>query len=997
MRKSLSFLVVFLAAAAAAAAAASSDRDDAVAVARSFYRAYAGGDLEAALSLWTAHSPAADALRRRTQRLLRTHCLALGRLEATDTDIAADAATVKVEAEWLDSGNMPGAMPTVDYGDGKVLLRREAGRWRIAGWQPSAAAFADALASGDEAARAAALRSPRIRCRAALREIARRAVTLTNQEKFEGAASLTAVAKRIAEEIGDDAALSLAISSESILRQSQRGDALAVTLAERSVALAEGAGDADALMRALLTLSRAKLDHSHERAFALRDYGSDPALIAIVASRAAQINNDDGDHWSALQFSNLCLRYAQETGDLAAMINAEMNIAATYDSYGDHSVALVHWLRVAALTGRAGFANIRTDSLLQAAGEEIELGHRIRARALIDQAAREQPKKLGILLLRARCETNRTAAARYLSEALRLAEVNHDGIVKVEALGMLARAQLDQGHPAAALPYVRQIGLLESYESPAAARFDQAALTAETERRLGHAGAALRAVQEAISVAELERATVLGNARQQRAYSAARLRIYGELVTIRAEARQPLAALAAADEAKGRTLLDLLRSRRATLDDVMTAEERQREHDLRERAAALRRRAEAASTTRAALLEQLERSRAEIDDFEAAMAAKYPRTIPSWAPPAPLDEAMLRRLLPDPSIAIVELMVTRDRLHAFVVRRDAAGRVRVRIHTTAMGSGDLRRRVTRFASALASADVDYRADARALYDLLLAPLAPQLAGVRVVCIVPDGPLWRIPFETLMAHDGRFFVERVAPFYVPSIAVYARMRDTERKRGEGMFFALADPAAGRTPGAAMSRLRAGETSPLPDAVREVRTAAQILGGRSAVYVGAAASIARIEAEAADYRVLHFATHGILDDADPMYSHLVFAPAGDDDGVLDAWRIMRMQLNAELAVLSACDTARGGDGEGEGVVGMAWALFVAGCPSTIAAQWKIASAPSADILIDFYRQRAALGDQPFAKTIALANAQRHMLRQPSRRHPFFWAPFILVGVG
>src|SRR5207248_9786161 len=128
-------------------------------------------------------------------------------------------------------------------------------------------------------------------------------------------------------------------------------------------------------------------------------------------------------------------------------------------------------------------------------------------------------------------------------------------------------------------------------------------------------------------------------------------------------------------------------------------------------------------------------------------------------------------------------------------------------------------------------------------------------------------------------DRRFLFEHAAPFYVPSIAAYERMRGAERKREDGMLFALADPVAGRAPGAIVSRLRAGETSPLPDAAREVRAAARILGGHSAVYVGAAASVPRIEEEAGRYRVLHFATHGVLDDVNPMYSHLVFAPSGD----------------------------------------------------------------------------------------------------------------------
>jgi len=109
------------------------------------------------------------------------------------------------------------------------------------------------------------------------------------------------------------------------------------------------------------------------------------------------------------------------------------------------------------------------------------------------------------------------------------------------------------------------------------------------------------------------------------------------------------------------------------------------------------------------------------------------------------------------------------------------------------------------------------------------------------------------------------------------------------------------------------------------------------------------------------------------------------------------MMRTKLHAELAVLSACNTARGGVREGEGVVGMSWALFVAGCPSTIAAQWRIASAPTADLTIAFYRHWNALGDEPFAKTKALAAAQREMLHRRDKRHPFFLTAFILVGVG
>src|SRR5438046_2662530 len=88
----------------------------------------------------------------------------------------------------------------------------------------------------------------------------------------------------------------------------------------------------------------------------------------------------------------------------------------------------------------------------------------------------------------------------------------------------------------------------------------------------------------------------------------------------------------------------------------------------------------------------------------------------------------------------------------------------------------------------------------------------EVSPGRTVCIRPDGPLWELPVEALLAPDGRFFVEHTAPFYAPSIAVYARMRGAGRRPVGGTLFALADPTS--APTAAVGP-RAGERSPLPD--------------------------------------------------------------------------------------------------------------------------------------------------------------------------------------
>jgi CHAT domain-containing protein len=169
-------------------------------------------------------------------------------------------------------------------------------------------------------------------------------------------------------------------------------------------------------------------------------------------------------------------------------------------------------------------------------------------------------------------------------------------------------------------------------------------------------------------------------------------------------------------------------------------------------------------------------------------------------------------------------------------------------------------------------------------------------------------------------------------------------------------------------------------------------------RSKVYVGAEAREDRVKAEAGRARILHFATHGTLDNASPIYSYLALA-RGDknEDGLLEAWELMQMDLHADLAVLSACETARGRYGAGEGVIGLTWALFVAGVPSTVVSQWKVESASTRDLMLNFHRQlRAPAGAKAkVTKAEALRQAALEVMKNPETSHPFYWAGFVLVG--
>src|SRR4029077_4487717 len=128
--------------------------------------------------------------------------------------------------------------------------------------------------------------------------------------------------------------------------------------------------------------------------------------------------------------------------------------------------------------------------------------------------------------------------------------------------------------------------------------------------------------------------------------------------------------------------------------------------------------------------------------------------------------------------------------------------------------------------------------------------------------------------------------------------------------------------------------------------------------------------------------------------PLYSQLVLAAprAGEsDDGLLEAREILEMSLDADLAVLSACETGRGQSGAGEGLIGMSWAFFVAGCPATVASQWKVEAAGTNRLMLAFHREvRAGLSPAEALRLAALSQ-----LRRPDERHPFYWAGFVAMG--
>ena len=299
---------------------------------------------------------------------------------------------------------------------------------------------------------------------------------------------------------------------------------------------------------------------------------------------------------------------------------------------------------------------------------------------------------------------------------------------------------------------------------------------------------------------------------------------------------------------------------------------------------------------------------------------------------------------------------------------------------------------------LAESDLRVEAAGRKTYVVLIKPIENELRGATMVLVVPDQYLWRVPFAALVDARGTFLVERLAIAYAPSIT--AAVPDSHRPRAVPpvSLFAVGNPTLrGHSSESVASLYRDDTLGPLPDAEREVNALAALYA-KSVILTRAQATERRTKEALPRTNIAHFATHAIFDDANPMYSRLLLAQDRDaaSDGWLESWEVAQMDLHADLVVLSACETARGRVGGGEGVIGLSWSFLVAGARSIVSAQWKVASDSTAKFMLAFYRSlNAAKADPSLQKAQSVRDAQLHLIRDPETRHPFYWAPFVLLG--
>jgi CHAT domain-containing protein/tetratricopeptide (TPR) repeat protein len=532
-------------------------------------------------------------------------------------------------------------------------------------------------------------------------------------------------------------------------------------------------------------------------------------------------------------------------------------------------------------------------------------------------------------------------------------------------------------------------------------------------RRMNRLDEARAEIESAIAIVERIRRGIPGEEMAQEAFESMVLP-YHEMVGILVARGDFATAFEYAERAKGRVLLDVMRQGRSDVSRAMTDAERGREKELVARLVQLNRDLQRELTSAGSktdrvpeLRTKLGTARLEYEAFLTGLYVAHPQLRIERGEMTPLRTSELGSLLAQGAAdAFLEFVVTEEATYLFVVSRNGTpGGIDLRVHTIAINWKELEDEVRRFRESLAGRELTYAPAARTLFDKLLRPIEARLRNAKQICIVPDGPLWELPFQALQPVAGRFLLDRHAIFYAPSITVLRETLAKKKVRPDvgpsAQLLAFGNPVV---PSDVVSHIqtvyRDASLGPLPQTETEVRQIASLYGPQdSRVYLGRDAREEVVKSEAHAFKILHFATHGILDDQSPLYSRLLFSQStsANEDGVLEAREIMRLDLDADLAVLSACETGRGRVGDGEGLIGISWAFFVAGCPTSVVSQWKVSSASTTELMIEFHRGLRSAKQEGRTRAQALRRAALKLRSKPAYRHPFYWAAFVLVGDG
>jgi CHAT domain-containing protein/Tfp pilus assembly protein PilF len=560
-------------------------------------------------------------------------------------------------------------------------------------------------------------------------------------------------------------------------------------------------------------------------------------------------------------------------------------------------------------------------------------------------------------------------------------------------------------------------------------------------RSMGHNDDALQHYQKAIAGIEQLRSVALNTERGRAGLMVLAHDTYTETADLLVEMHRENDAFALAERGRARAFLDMLAISREGLPNDLTPEEASREQTLLAQVSSAQKelwKPGLSAKEQEQRKAKLASAEEDIEVFQVEVRRSNPRYA-SLRFPEPIDLARVQRELLKDRTVLLEFLLGEKRSLVWTLSQD---QVTVRVLPSRK---QIEQQVTEYrkllsdrASVLTLQQSLEKIDrtGMALYATLLAPIRDTIPAREKLVIIPDGVLDYLPFETLVIGTKRdatgqsspiYALERFSISYGPSASALLAVRAVnpqengwyksllafgdpvlEPGNAKKMLTAQAVRSAGReapeaveVPGSLTEYDRYAERgfslARLPFTREEVLNIGRLFpASQRHLYLGESATEQAVRSEnLGQYRYIHFATHGFLDESAPGRSGILFsrAPASQGPGVLQAGEITRLKMHADLVTLSACSTGLGEMVNGEGILGLTRAFFYAGAQNVAVSLWNVNDSATAGLMRSFYANLKR-GE---SKSEALRKAKLSLLDgpNPAWRHPYFWAAFVLVG--
>jgi CHAT domain-containing protein/predicted negative regulator of RcsB-dependent stress response len=642
-------------------------------------------------------------------------------------------------------------------------------------------------------------------------------------------------------------------------------------------------------------------------------------------------------------------------------------------------------------------------------------------------------------------------ALEKFNEALPICREIGDRIGEARTLGGLGEVYHSLGETQKALEKYNEALLLMReagyYEGEAVSLLR----IARAEQKRDNLPRARQAVEQAVGMIESLRTNIVGQ-EFRASYFASRHEFFESYIDVLMQMRKqnPAAgfdalALAVSERARARSLLELLTEARADIrqgvDSSLLERERSLQQRLNARAAAQVNLLNRKHTPEQAdaIAKEIAAITTEYEEVQAQIRTRSPRYA-ALTQPQPLGLTEIQQQALDKDTLLLEYALGAERSYLWLVSQRSIDSYelppRAELEAAARRVYEL---LTARPKRRTPPDPQFIAQAKALSGMLLGPVAQRLGGKRLVVVAP-GALSYLPFAALPSPENE---KRPAGGYEPLIAKHEvvsvpsasvlsviRHETAGRQRAAKSVAVLADPVfeeddprlapakTGNSSGeASAARAADAELSELTRAIRTMNFPDSRAGfarlpfsryeaegvialtpkgtGFKATDFNASRALA-LSQQLSQYRIMHFATHGLLNSERPELSGLVFSLIDQEgkpqDGFLRLHEIYNLQLNADLVVLSACETGLGKEIKGEGLIGLTRGFMYSGAPRVVASLWHVDDLATAELMKLFYQRM--LKDRLPAGA-ALRAAQLELSGQKRWASPYFWAGFVLHG--